>query len=138
MSKDNTTEPKKLSAGYLVLLSGLISALISVYLTNYLNERNERYNKKLEVLAEFTGNRFDITGEKFTQALNKAFVIFSNSEEVLRAIKSFHDFIRQSNRTDDLANQKLLELFKAMCRDIGMNITLVNDDYFLMPFNVKK
>lgn len=140
ISKDNSVEFKKVSAVILILISGLISGLGSVFLTNYLSERNELYNKKLEVLAEFAGNRYDITGEKFTQALNKAFIIYNKSEEVLQAIKNFHDYTLQNknNRNDEAGNQKLLELFKAMCHDLGININHLNDNYFLMPFNVKK
>jgi hypothetical protein len=138
MSKENLVEMKKYSAIILILISGLFSALVSVVLTNILHERNELYNKKLEVLADFAGNRYDIMGEKFTQALNRAFIIYNNSEEVLLAIKNFHDYTLQNNRSNELANQKLLELFKAMCHDLGINTNNLNDNYFLMPFNIKK
>lgn len=121
-----------------VIISALCSGLLSVFLMNYLNNRNEIYNKKLETLSEFVGYRHDIKGDNFTQALNKAFILFSDSEKVLKAIKTFHEDTQLPIRKDEISNQKLLEVFKAMCADLGIETDELNDEFFLKPFNIKR
>lgn len=138
MAKNINVNQKTRNIFIPIIISALFSGLLSVFLMNYLNERNEMYNKKLETLVEFVANRYDITGVNFTQALNKAFILFNDSEEVLKAIKNFHDNTQLQNRTTELSNQRLLEIFKAMCEELDINIAQLNDNFFLMPFNIRR
>jgi len=120
-----------------ILISALLSGLLSVGISTWYHQRNEIRQAKLRVLQQLLGNRHDIQGEKFTEALNQVFVIFQDSRDVLNALKEFHEAIMSSQKTAALANQKLLDLFKAMCKHLNIKIEPLTDNFFLRPFNVR-
>jgi len=84
------------------------------------------------------GNRYDITGDAFTEVLNELFVVFYDSKEVIKALKDFHEVSLNEIRSNDVANIKLLELFKAMCSNLKINQDPLTDNFFLLPFNTRK
>jgi hypothetical protein len=82
------------------------------------------------------GNRFDILEDKFTEALNRVFIVFYDAPEVITALKGFHE-VTLGVKTPELSNQKLLELFKAMLKNVAINPYPLTDTFFLQAFNVK-
>lgn len=120
-----------------ILISALLSGLIGVVISIWYHQRNEIRRAKLRVLQQLLGNRHDIRGQLFTEALNQVFVIFYDSQDVLSALKAFHEVIMGAQKTTDLANQKLLDLFKAMCKHLNIKPEPLTDNFFLQPFNIK-
>jgi len=116
------------------LLSGLLGVVISIcYYRNY-----EDRQRKVQLLERLLGNRHDVTGQSFTEALNQVFITFYDSQDVIKSLKEFYEVTMNLQRTLDLANQKLLDLFKAMCKNLKINIEPLADNFFLTPFNVKQ
>ena len=80
-------------------------------------------------------NRYDIRGEEFTRALNEVFIIFHDSKPVIDALAEFHNVI--TTKQTSLSNDKLVKLFKEICKNVNINYTAFNDSFFLQPFNIK-
>ncbi len=121
----------------IVLISSLISGLLAVCISIWYHQRNEIRRIKIQVLQQLLGNRHDVSGEKFTEALNEVFVVFYNSNDVLVSLKAFHEITKVRSRTNDLSNQKLLDLFKSICKHLKINTDPLTDNFFLEPFNIK-
>lgn len=122
----------------IVLISSLVSGLLGVGISTWYHQRNEIRRAKLQVLQRLFGNRNDLLGQLFTEALNQVFVVYYDSHEVLVALKTFHEVVIGGQKTTDLANQKLLDLFKAMCKHLKIETEPLTDNFFLQPFNVRK
>lgn len=118
-----------------ILASALLSGLLGVLISNWYYKRNETKRAKRMVLQQLVGNRFNVRGEAFIDAINQTFVVFYDSKEVLTALKAFHEYSMSNNRIDDIANQKLLDLFKAMCKHLNIETDPLTDNFFLRPFN---
>ena len=91
---------------------------------------------KLEVLRKIAGNRAAVTDQpmpeqrnSFLQGLNEVMVVFADSEEVSTALVQYKAAIGTPNHND-----RLTYLFKAICRDVGIDISAFNDSLFLQPF----
>jgi len=122
----------------LIIISSLLSGLIGVIVSNKYYHKNEIRRAKLQVLQQLLGNRHDLKGQSFTEALNKILVVFYDSKEVLFALKEFHETIISSQKTKDITDQKFLDLLKTMCIYLEINIEPLTDNYFLQAFNVKQ
>ena len=120
-----------------ILISAIFSGLLSVGINIWYHQWNEIRRTKFQVLQQLLGNRNDVTCEKFTEALNKVFVIFYDSQDVLVALKDFHEVTSASQKTTNLSNQKLLDLFKAMCKNLKIDPEPLTDMFFLQPFNIR-
>lgn len=119
----------------LTLVSSLLSGLLGVAISTAYYRRFEHRRVKLDTLTRLLGFRFDIGGDEFSRALNEVFVVFHDSPEVLRALQDFHDVT--VSRQSALANDRLMALLKALCRDARVNPAGISDSFYLMPFNMR-
>lgn len=127
----------------LALLSGLVGALLAQLLSNWHARKLEDERKafeirrtKLDVLRKIAGNRAAVTSvplldhrSRFFEGLNEVMVVFSDSSQVSTALLNYKAAIGTSNHND-----RLIDLFKAVCRDVGIDPTAFNDSLFLEPF----
>lgn len=120
-----------------VLISSAFSGLLGVGISEIYHNKNEKRRCKVALLEELLGNRYDLRGDKFTKALNTVFIVFYDSQEVVIALKEFHETLLLGGKTTELANQKLLDLFKAMCKNVSINPAPLTDNFFLQAFNIK-
>jgi len=120
-----------------ILIAALLSGLVGVGVSTWYHQRNEIRRAKLQVLQQLLGNRNDIRGQKFTEALNQVFIIFHDSQDVLLALKPFFEVIISPQKNPALTDQKLLDLFKAMCKNLKINPATMTDNFFLYAFNIK-
>ena len=120
-----------------IAFSSILSGILGVVISTYYHNKMEKRKWKIHILEQLLGNRNDIQGEKFTEAINSVFVVFHDSKDVLKALKEFHQVIL-GTRTTNQANQKLLDLFKAMCKDLKIDTEPLTDNFFLQPFNIRK
>jgi hypothetical protein len=118
----------------LVIVAALISGLVGVIISNRDFKKTETRRIKLKVLQQLMGNRFNINREGFVEALNQVFIVYYDAPEVLLALNEFHEYL-SGTRVPEVVDQKLLKLFRAMCKDVNMEITLT-DNFFLKPFTV--
>ena len=115
-----------------IFASGTVGVIISILYHNHTVIRR----LKLNVLQRIMENRFDITGEGFLKALNAVVVVYSDSKKVLSALKEYHEYSMASVKSQDLANQKILDLFIAMSENLNIDIKPLTDTFFLYPFKV--
>ena len=120
-----------------IAISSISSGILGVAISTYYHNKMEKKKWKIHILEQLIGNRNDVQGEKFTEAINSVFVVFHDSKEVLIALKEFHQ-VTLGARTKDQANQKLLDLFKAMCKDLKVDTEPLTDNFFLQPFNIRE
>ena len=118
---------------------GVFVGLFSTFVTAIYNKAKDEHHEKLMLFQKLLGNRYDIKGEKFTEAINSIFVTFHNSKTVLKALKEFHEtIINKSNTNEKIIDDKLLLLFKAICEDLNISTEPLGDSFFREPFNLKK
>jgi len=77
----------------LIIISSLLSGLIGVIVSNIHYHKNEIRRTKIQVLQQLLGNRHNLKGQNFTEALNKISVVFYDSQEVLITLKGFHEIV---------------------------------------------
>lgn len=118
-----------------IVISALLSGIVGVIISNWYHARAEKRKLKLGVLHQLMGNRNNLVGQEFTEAINNVFVAFHDSNTVLSELKIFHAFSISSVSGERMNNQ-LLKLFKAMCIDLKIDIASLEDEFFLTPFNV--
>ena len=61
------------------VVSSLFSGIIGVLVSSYYYRRYENRKNKFETFKRFMGNRYDLKGDAFSQALNEIFVVFKGS-----------------------------------------------------------
>ncbi len=113
--------------------SSLLSGVIGVLVSTFFYIRHEKRKDKLETLRRFMGNRYNLTGDEFSRALNEIFVVFKGSTSVMNALFSYHQAVTSRQRSED----ELIRLFKAMCDDVNLSYNEFNDSFFLCPFNTR-
>ena len=59
-----------------IMLASIFSGLLGVGISTWYHARNEKRKIKILVLEQLLGNRYDLLGERFTEALNKIFITF--------------------------------------------------------------
>jgi hypothetical protein len=121
-----------------IIISSLLSGLVGVLITICHYERQEKRKIKLQVLQQLLGNRHDLTGQEFTEALNQILVTFYDAPKVLYALKNLHEAAANFSTPPDLMNQRMVELIKEICRHLNINIEPLTDQFFLQAFNIKK
>ncbi len=115
------------------LISSLVSGLIAVSVSILYYRRYEKRQTKLATLRQFAASRYDLKGDEFSKAINEVFIVFNDSVKVRQALKRFHE--DRVSRSQAVTDQLMIELFKAMCDDVGVQYTEFTDSFFLTPFN---
>ena len=97
------------------------------------SESEFRARLKFDCLRRVAGYRATpIFPPEFFAAMNEAFVVFNDSEPVLRALISL-----QRGGGTAQGNYPLLDLMKAMLDDLRLGRRILDDDFLLTPFGPK-
>jgi len=115
-------------------VSALVSGIVAVIISIRYYQKNNLQQAKLNTLRDFVAYRHDLAGSGFLETVNQVFVIYNDSEKVMEAVKRFHEQC-VSGGHPHLKNQYLVELFKAMCDDVGIDYSEFTDSFFLTPFS---
>jgi hypothetical protein len=115
------------------MLANLVPLSI-VALAGWVQFRKQHlHTLKMGLFSELMGNRYNISGDAFSAALNRTLVLFHDDSEVVRAVRDFAH--ASTNKKAD--NKDLLTIFRAICRNLGIaDKTLTNAD-FETAFNIK-
>ncbi len=122
------TESIKFAWVLITIISSLISGIVGVIISIIYHRRAEKRKIKINTLKQFVGYRYDLKGEHFTKALNEIFIVFQDSESVLSKLNEFHEVIVSSQR--ELADDKLIILFKEMCKDLSIDPNKYSESLF--------
>lgn len=127
------TEAIKIAWVLITILSSLISGIAGVAISIIYHKKAEKRQEKINTLKQFVGYRYNLKGEQFTKALNEIFVVFQDSQAVLDKLNAFHEVIVSGQV--NIANDKLIALFKEMCKDISIDPGKFSESLFLKAFN---
>jgi len=130
------TETMTLAWVLITIISSLISGVIGVVISIFYHKQAEKRQAKINTLKQFVGYRHDLKGEHFTKALNEIFIVFQNSQLVLEKLNEFHEIIITGRK--EVANDKLVLLFKEMCKDLDIDPSKYSKSLFLKAFNTKE
>ena len=118
----------------ITVISSLLSGLITFIISTGFYIRHEERKQKVEVFRKLMGNRHGLADNtdsialsKFFEALNEAFVVFGKSDQVLKAIQDFKNH-------PERASDNVVILARAICRDLKIKDSTLNDEFFNTPF----
>ncbi len=120
----------------ITIISSLLSGLLGIFISSQFYLNLEKRKLKTDTVRRLLGYRYHLTGEGFTRALNEAFIIFADNKKVVKAIEELHVTAITPGKPD--IDNKLISLFKAVCKDVKCLPRNINDTYFLKVFNVFK
>lgn len=116
------------------IVAGLLSGLITFFVSTCFYMRHERRKEKLAILKDIMSNRHGLTPNgdrdakaRFFQTLNATFAVFHDSKPVIEALE---DFKRYPNRAADNTTQ----LIRRMSQDLGIDTGFLEDSFFDEPF----
>ncbi|MCY4613459.1 MAG: hypothetical protein OXB94_07560 [Nitrospira sp.] len=123
----------------LTVISSLLSGLVGVAVSSWFYARLEKRRMKMETARKMFGNRHDISSPKFQESLNEIMIVFSDSQEIIEAVENSLTIAATSPdaRPKGAADEALIKLMKAVCRNIGIKQRLP-DAYYLKYFSVPK
>ncbi len=119
----------------ITIISSLLSGVLGVAISIVYHRREEKRQQKLNTLKDFVGYRYDPKCESFTKALNEIFLVFQDSKEVIEKLTNLHEIVvsKQTGLVDD----KLIALFKEMCKNLNIDTNKYSESLFFKAFNVK-
>jgi Mg2+/citrate symporter len=121
---------------WITLVTSLVSGLVSALFTTWIFARRENRRFRVDTLKRFAANRYHVTGDEFTRALNETFVAFNDSRPVMAALEAFHHAVTGAVG-EGVVQDRLVALYKAMCTASKINLHNFNDSFFLTPFNTR-
>lgn len=117
---------------YITIISSLLSGIVATFITVIYYKRQERRQRKLDLLASIIRNINAITRpideNRKTQLagfLNEAFIVFNENSEILRQLE---------NLKENVTNEKLIKVVKLMCQDLKIDYTNLTDEFISKPF----
>lgn len=117
---------------YITIISSLLSGIVATFITVIYYKRQERRQRKLDLLASIMRNINAITRpideNRKTQLagfLNEAFIVFNENSEILRQLE---------NLKENVTNEKLIKVVKLMCQDLKIDYTNLTNEFISKPF----
>ena len=123
----------------IVIISSLISGILGVIISTLYYKKAERRKEKMNLIMQLFGNRYDINGDRFSEALNSIVIVFHDSDDVIKKVKALHDIASANapNKSEQI-NYALIDLFKALVMDVKLGNKELNDSFMLSVFNNKQ
>lgn len=127
--------PLSTQAIVITLIASLLSGLIGAALSMWYFYKLERHKLKLDLARRLLGNRFSITGDAFSCAMNEVIAVFADSEEVLSKMGRLYEALQTHGKPN--ADGALIDFLKAVCNSSGLTQAVLNDAYLLKTFNAR-
>jgi uncharacterized membrane-anchored protein YhcB (DUF1043 family) len=127
--------PLSTQAIVITLIASLLSGLIGAALSMWYFYKLERHKLKLDLARRLLGNRFSITGDAFSCAMNEVIAVFADSEEVLSKMGRLYKALQTHGKPN--ADGALIDFLKAACKSSGLTQAVLNDAYLLKTFNAR-
>ncbi len=77
-----------------------------------------------------------VAATAFAEAINQIFLMFHDAPDVILALKYFHESISEQASSQELRNQRLLELFKSMAKHLEIETDVLGEGFFMRAFTV--
>lgn len=117
------------------VISSLISGIVGVGVSTWYFYKLERHKLKLDLARRLLGNRYSISGDAFSCAMNEVIAVFADSEDVLSKMAHLYDALESLGKPN--ADGALLDFLKAVCKASGLTQATLNDTYLLKTFNAR-
>lgn len=127
--------PLSNQAVLITVLSSLVSGIIGAALSVWYFYKLERHKLKLDLARRLLGNRFSITGDAFSCAMNEVIAVFADSDEVLSRMGRLYEALQTPGKPN--ADGALIDFLKAVCKASGLTQVTLNDGYFIKTFNAR-
>lgn len=118
-----------------IILSSLLSGLIGVLVSTFFYHRYERRKIKFDTAKRLFGYRYSIKGDGFSNAMNEVFIVFADAPKVIKAMEDLYNTLQSPDKL--LAEDKLITFLKAICNDLSIDYSTVNESFFIKTFNAK-
>lgn len=117
------------------LIASLLSGLIGVGVSAWFFYKIERHKLKLDLARRLLGNRYSITGDNFSCAMNEVIAVFADSQNVLQQMEKLYEALQTPGKPN--ADGALIDFLKAVCTSSGLTQATLNDGYFIKTFNAR-
>lgn len=115
----------------------LTTGVATWWITRWRSRLDEKRRMKRQLLTELVANRYDLTGDRFSRALNAAAVVFAESPVVRGAVRNFHQEVSPQGPQPERVQDTLLAMIRVMFDDLGLQHGDLTDDFLLRPFNTR-
>ena len=124
----------------ITLVSSLLSGLIGVLISYWFYARLEKRKMKTETARKLFANRHDMHGTGFHEAMNEIMIAFSDCQNVIDLIENLFKTVETPRhaRSEKAADEALIKLMKAICKDIGIEYKTLPDSYYLKFFSMPR
>lgn len=99
----------------------------------YQFRKQHLHTLRMDLFSELMGQRYNLKSDAFTGALNRVLVLFDDDLDVVRTARDLSQLAQ--NQTAN--NQDLVNLFRAICRNLGISEKTITDHDFTTAFNVQ-
>ena len=125
---------------YITIISSLISGVLGVFISSWFYARLEKKRMKTETARKLFANRHDMHGTGFHEAMNEIIIVFSDSQNIIDLIEHLFKTVEtpKQARSDKAADEALIKLMKAICKDVGVVYKTLPDSYYLKFFSMPK
>lgn len=117
------------------VISSLISGVVGVLISTWYFYKLERHKLKLDLARRLLGNRFCISGDPFSCAVNEVIAVFADSEDVLSKLRGLYQALQAHGKLN--AETALIDFLKAVCKDSGLTQDTLNDAFLIKTFNAR-
>jgi hypothetical protein len=117
------------------VIASLLSGLIGVGVSAWFFYKLERHKLKLDLARRLLGNRYSITGDNFSSAINEVIAVFADSQDVLQLMGKLYEALQTPGKPN--ADGALIDFLKAVCKSSGLTQATLNDSYFIKTFNAR-
>ena len=117
------------------IVSSLISGIIGVAISTLYFYKLERHKLKLDLARRIMGNRYSISGDAFSCAMNEVIVVFADSKVVLEKMERFFEALQAPGKPN--AEATAVDFFKAISKASGLSQEQLNDTYLIKTFNAR-
>ena len=116
-------------------ISSLISGILGAALSTWYFYKLERHKLKLDLARRILGNRFSISGDAFSCAMNEVLAVFADSDPVLQRMGELWGALQAHGKPN--AEVALIDFLKEVCKASGLTQKTLNDAYLLKTFNAR-
>jgi hypothetical protein len=117
------------------VISSLISGIVGVVVSTWYFYRLERHKQKLDLARRLLGNRFSISGDAFSCAMNEVIAVFADAPDVLHKMSRLFEVLQVPGKAN--ADTALIDFLKSICKASGLSQVALNDAYLLKTFNAR-